>query len=115
MLVHGKKAIIGDQSEKHIKEVLKNKGIELMEIEHEEFDNIGSLIVTSKNSGIISPVFTERVVKKIEKFLSLELTETTINNRGVFLSSGIVFNEKGILLGEDSLTEEVMDATKSLS
>jgi translation initiation factor 6 len=113
--LHKGKAIIAKAAEKTIKDSLKGKGISYMEVEHDEFDTIGSLIVTGKERGMIAPVFDSRIAEKIGKFLGLEMIETTINNHGVFLSSGVCHNNSGILIGEESLTEEVMDITAALS
>ena len=113
--LHGNKAVVSKITEKTIKDYLIKKGIKLVEIEHSEFDNIGSLMVLGREKGLIAPVLEDKILLKLEKFLEIELIETTVNNHGVFLSSGISHNSNGILIGEDSLTEEVMDITEGLS
>jgi len=109
------KAIISKTTEKTIKDYLIKKGIELVEIEHSEFETMGSLMIIGKEKGIIAPVLEDKTLLKLEKFLEIELIETTVNNHGVFLSSGICYNNNGILIGEESLTEEVMDIIEGLS
>ena len=113
--LHEKKAVMGKGTDKSIKDHLKRKGYSIMEVKHQDFDNIGSLIMTGKNMGIIAPVFDEKTKRGIEEFFGIGLLETTVNNRGLFISSGIVHSEKGIIIGEDSMTVEVMDVTRALS
>ena len=109
------KAIISSNTDNNIIRALHDMGISTLIVEHEEFDNIGSMIIAGHDKGIISPVFDKRTIKKLEKHLSIELIETTVNNRQLFISSGIIHNNNGIIIGQDSITEEVMDITEGLS
>ncbi|MFT4309134.1 MAG: hypothetical protein ACMXYL_01455 [Candidatus Woesearchaeota archaeon] len=113
--INKEKAIISSNTDKNIIRALHDLGISTLIVEHEEFDNIGSMIIAGNNKGIISPIFEKRTIKKLEKHLSIELIETTVNNRQLFISSGIIHNNNGIIIGQDSITEEVMDITEGLS
>ncbi len=70
---------------------------------------VGSLASANRTHAVVSPDITEGEEKFFEKNLKLNITKTTVNFGSQFVSSGIVCNSHGFLVGDMSGGPEVQN------
>jgi translation initiation factor 6 len=74
---------------------------------------IGSLLVINNKGGLVSPVIRDDELEFIESFLKINVFSGTINSGVPFISSGLVVNDKGIIVGEDTVGRELFVLTQA--
>jgi len=74
----------------------------------------GSIGVITKKGGIFNPNLTDRDIKKIESLLGFEVGLGTVNMGNPFVSSGIIANSKGFIVGAHSSGYEIARVDESL-
>ena len=74
---------------------------------------IGSLLVVNNKGGLVSPSIREDEHIFIESFLKINVFSGTINSGVPFISSGLVVNDNGIVVGEDTVGRELFVLTQA--
>jgi len=74
----------------------------------------GSTGVITNKGGIFNPNLTDADIKKIEKILGFEIGLGTVNLGNPFVSSGIIANSKGFVVGGHSSGYEIARVDESL-
>lgn len=88
---------------------LTNKKI--IKLEHEEFASAGAVCVYTKGKYYVSQELDEKIVKEfIDKIGGVG----SINSGSPFISSGLVANKNGILIGSLSSTIEIQEVVENL-
>jgi translation initiation factor 6 (eIF-6) len=80
---------------------------ELILLNEKDFDVIGSSIKANKFGLLINPEFSEESKEKLKK-LNLKVIEGTVNDENIFVSTGLLVNDKGILVGNLTKGEEIL-------
>lgn len=68
---------------------------------------IGSLLVVNNGGGLTSPTIREDEHQFIESFLKINVLSGTINSGTPFISSGLIVNDNGMVVGEDTVGREL--------
>jgi len=68
----------------------------------------GSLAVVTDRGGIIHPDVSDEEVAEISKILKVPLEKATVNAGIPFVRSGVVANNKGVLVGENTTGPEIL-------
>jgi len=75
------------------------------------FSYIGSLISVNNKVGLVAPVIKDDERDLIENVLKIKLYEGTINGGLEFIKLGLVVNDYGVVVGEDSQGVELMNVS----
>lgn len=85
-----------NELDKQIGDVL---GVEAHTMSVADFNQTGSIIVATNTGAAIHPKATEEEIKIISSVLKVEVEPLTINGGIPYLSSGIVWNSKSLIVG----------------
>ncbi len=80
---------------------------DLVLLNEKDFDVIGSSIKANKFGLLINPLFSEESKEKLKR-LGLKVIEGTVNDENVFVSTGLLVNDKGVLVGNLTKGEEIL-------
>lgn len=110
--VGNKKIIINPHYSKDFVNSLKEQtGLEIISIDNEHFKAIGSTCKYLNNKYFISQEFEE---KEVIDFLDEIGGVGTVNKGSNYISSGLVGNSNGLILGSMSSTVEIQNIVESL-
>lgn len=113
MIVTEKMCIINEEfEEKAIKNI--EKFIPVKKGQISTFNIVGSLAKANKKGLIVSPEIQAHEEKFLEKNLGLKITKTTINFGSPYVSSGVVCNSNGFLVGDMSGGPEIQNIDTGL-
>ncbi|MGQ9781305.1 MAG: translation initiation factor IF-6 [Nitrososphaeria archaeon] len=73
------------------------------------YATVGSLIFPTNVGAIVHPLTTEKEIRQMESILKTEVVPCTINNGVPFVTSGILGNSKGIVVGNLTNGSELMN------
>ncbi len=111
--INGKRILISDNLDKSIYNELRDLGFNVNTIEIPYVDVVGQLIVTWDNLAIISPLIDENTEQDIVKYLKIKkYVKTTVNFANPFVRSGILMNEKAILVGRTTTGPELANLSE---
>jgi translation initiation factor 6 len=85
-----------NELDKQIGDVL---GVEAHTMSVADFNQTGSIVVPTNNGAAVHPKATEEEVEIISSVLKVEVEPLTINGGIPYLSSGIVWNSKSLIVG----------------
>ena len=85
-----------NEFDKQICDVL---GIETHTMSVADFNQTGSMIVSTNDGAAVHPKATEKEVETISSVLKVEVEPLTINGGIPYLSSGIVWNTRSLIVG----------------
>ena len=85
-----------NELDKQISDVL---GVEAHTMSVADFNQTGSIIVATNTGAAVHPKATEEEIKIISSVLKVEVEPLTINGGIPYLSSGIVWNSKSLIVG----------------
>lgn len=85
-----------NELDKQIGDVL---GVEVHTMSVADFNQTGSIIVSTNNGAAVHPKATEKEVETISSVLKVEVEPLTINGGIPYLSSGMVWNSKSLIVG----------------
>lgn len=85
-----------NELDKQIGDVL---GVEVHTMSIADFNQTGSIIVSTNNGAAVHPKATEKEVETISSVLKVEVEPLTINGGIPYLSSGMVWNSKSLIVG----------------
>jgi len=112
MSVSDNKIIINPNFNRNFKDKLKQKTkYKIIELEVKDYENSGSICRYLNGGFFLSQEVSEHEVKKFSKEV---LGVGTVNAGSNMVSSGIVGNKNGLLLGSMSTTIEIQNITESL-
>ena len=73
------------------------------------------MMVTTSHGGIIHPETDEDDIRKISDVLGVDIEPATINGGIPFVSSGVLANNKSIVVGSFTSGPEIMMLTRAFS
>ena len=116
ILINDKAGIISTAYDKKttakIKEAFPEVKFEQMDIS--DLSIPGSLGAVTSKGGILSPNVSDADIKKIEKLFGFEVGLGTVNMGNPFVSSGIIANSNGVLVGSQSSGYEMARIMESI-
>jgi translation initiation factor 6 len=116
ILANNEAALIYPGLEEHveekIREVLGVKKLEKRVIAH--IPTVGSLAVVTGKGGLIHPDVPDEEIKFLSEFFSVPFDVGTVNFGIPFVKTGIIANDKGALVGDQTTGPELMRIQKAL-
>ncbi len=97
-----------EYSETAMSEIRKALGVETVKAKINSLGIVGSAAAMNSKAGIVHPEISQEELKLIEKTLGIKFQRTTVNFGNPFVSSGIIMNSNGLLMGDPTTTIEVM-------
>lgn len=97
---------------KYIQDIL---GIEVIQKKVAGYHQAGVMICANKNGGIIHPETDDEDIKTISDILRVKLEPATINGGTPYISSGILANNKAIVVGNFTNGPEIMMLTRAFT
>lgn len=97
------------------KEISDALDIEIIQKKIAGYNQVGAMIVTTSSGGIIHPETDDADIKKISDVLGVNLEPATINGGIPFVSSGVLANNKSIVVGSFTSGPEIMMLTRAFT
>jgi len=72
------------------------------------YNTVGSLVFATNVGAIVHPLTSDKEIDKIKSILKTDVTHCTVNDGVPFVSSGILGNSKGIVVGNLTNGTELM-------
>lgn len=102
--------LIPSEYAKQVEDVL---GIEVIRKKVAGYQQTGAMAKANSHGGIIHPATEEEDVKTMSQVLGVDLEPATINGGSPFVSSGILANNKSMVVGSLTNGPELMMLTKA--
>lgn len=103
--------IISHELKKNLKEIERKSKKDVHILNDENYHQAGALIYSSNSKTLASSLLDNISLEKIEREID---GISTINNGSAYLSSGIVANSNGILIGDITTSVEVQTILEKL-
>ena len=97
----------------YVKKVEDVLGIEVIRKKVAGYQQTGAMAKANSHGGIIHPATEEEDVKTMSQVLGVDLEPATINGGSPFVSSGILANNKSMVVGSLTNGPELMMLTKA--
>lgn len=97
----------------YVKQVEDVLGIEVIRKKVAGYQQTGAMAKANSHGGIIHPATEEEDVKIMSQVLGVDLEPATINGGSPFVSSGILANNKSMVVGSLTNGPELMMLTKA--
>lgn len=104
--------MIPKENLKKIQDVL---GVEVIQKKVAGYHQVGAMIVATSHGGIIHPETDDEDIKTISSVLGVNVEPATINGGIPFVSSGILANNKSIVVGTLTNGPEIMMLTRAFT
>ena len=104
--------MIPKENLKKIQDVL---GVEVIQKKVAGYHQVGAMIVATSHGGIIHPEKDDEDIKTISNVLGINVEPATINGGIPFVSSGILANNKSIVVGTLTNGPEIMMLTRAFT
>ena len=104
--------MIPKENLKKIQDVL---GVEVIQKKVAGYHQVGAMIVATSHGGIIHPETDDEDIKTISSILGVNVEPATINGGIPFVSSGILANNKSIVVGTLTNGPEIMMLTRAFT
>lgn len=115
MLVNNKAAVVNEEFERE--ELISIKEVLNVNIHTRNVMNLtipGGLAVVTDRGGVIHPDVPDDEVKVLMNLFGVYIEKATVNSGIPFVKSGIVTNNKGILVGEITTGPEILRVRRGL-
>jgi len=108
-LVNNNACIVGKEFEQEeLKQVSDVLDVEVYHRNILELPIPGSLAVVNDKGGVIHPDVSDSELEDVSKFLRVGLERATVNSGVPFIKSGLIVNNKGIIVGENTTGPEIL-------
>ena len=97
----------------YVKKVEDVMGVEIIQKKVAGYHQVGAMISANSNGGVIHPETDDEDIKTISNILKVNLEPATINGGIPFVSSGILANNKAIVVGTLTSGPEIMMLTRA--
>lgn len=99
----------------NIKKIQDVLGIEVIQKKVAGYHQVGAMIVATSHGGIIHPETDDEDIKAISSVLGVNVEPATINGGIPFVASGILANNKSIVVGTLTNGPEIMMLTRAFT
>jgi len=109
MLCNNRRCLVSQLfSDKEVKEIEEALGVEVVKGRLVNMDLPGSVAVVTDHGGIIHPDASEDDLKTIRDVLGVTVERATVNAGVVYVKSGVIANNKGVVIGGNTTGPEVL-------
>ncbi len=95
-----------------IREVLGVRSVEMRRLA--DIPSVGSMLVVNSYGGLVHPSVSDEELKFLEELFDVEFLRGTVNFGLYFVKAGIVANDNGVLVGEDTTGPEIAQISQAL-
>jgi len=88
-----------DYSTKEVKIIKETLGVKVKKIDLAELKLPGALGIITNKGAIFGQLLEDKDVKKVEKYLEIEIGLGTVNRGNPFMKSGLIANSNGFVIG----------------
>ncbi|MET1160597.1 MAG: translation initiation factor IF-6 [Thermoprotei archaeon] len=108
-LVNNRAGIVGTDFERdEVSKVSDTLGIDIIVKNIMELTIPGSLAVINDHGGVVHPDISDKELEELRNLLGIFIERATVNSGIPFIKSGLVANNKGILVGEATTGPEIL-------
>jgi translation initiation factor 6 len=95
-------------SSREVREMEDVLGVEVVTTRLVNTDLLGSIVVVTDSGGVIHPDASEEDIKTLRELLGVTVERATVNAGVVYVRSGIMANNKGVVVGGNTTGPEVL-------
>jgi translation initiation factor 6 len=95
-------------SSREVREMEDVLGVEVVTTRLVNTDLLGSIVVVTDSGGVIHPDASEEDIKTLRELLGVTVERATVNAGVVYVRSGIIANNKGVVVGGNTTGPEVL-------
>jgi translation initiation factor 6 len=95
-------------SSREVREMEDVLGVEVVTTRLVNTDLLGSIVVVTDSGGVIHPDASEEDIKALRELLGVTVERATVNAGVVYVRSGIMANNKGVVVGGNTTGPEVL-------
>lgn len=95
-------------SSREVREMEDVLGVEVVTTRLVNTDLLGSIVVVTDGGGVIHPDASEEDIKALRELLGVTVERATVNAGVVYVRSGIMANNKGVVVGGNTTGPEVL-------
>lgn len=115
ILLNNKIGLVSEDVEKsEISKIKDFLGIEIYAKNIMQLPIPGGLAIVTDNGGVVHPEVSDEEVEELRKTFGFQIEKTTVNAGIPFVKSGIICNNKGILVGELTTGPEILRIRRGL-
>ncbi|MEM0379848.1 MAG: translation initiation factor IF-6 [Desulfurococcaceae archaeon] len=116
LLVNNKACIISLDFEKdEIINITDTLGVEVFQRNILNLSIPGSLAVITDNGGVVHPDVSDEDLEDLKKIFNIYIERATVNSGIPFIKSGLIANNKGVLVGENTTGPEILRIQKGFT
>ncbi|RLG80315.1 MAG: translation initiation factor IF-6 [Thermoprotei archaeon] len=109
LLVNNKAGVVSSILEpEEVRRISETLGIEILVKDPMRLNIPGSIAVVTDKGGAIHPDIEDKELEELCKILMIYIERATVNSGIPFIKSGLVANNKGILVGETTTGPEIL-------
>ena len=112
--VNDKGAVVSPAiSKENVKKIEDALNVEAIQKRVAGYHQVGAMVVSTSHGGIIHPETDDEDIKTISNVLGVKIEPATINGGIPFVSSGILANNKSVVVGSLTNGPEIMMLTRA--
>jgi translation initiation factor 6 len=94
-------------NERELEEISDALGVEVERGSVANVPTVGSVLVVTDRGGIVHPEASEEEIEALSKKFGVSIAPGTVNFGVAFIRTGLVANNKGAIVGEDTTGPEL--------
>ncbi len=115
VLANNRAAVIGKILEKHeAQKIAETLGVEYVTRDLMYLNIPGSIAVVTDKGGLVHPDISDDELRFLEEFFKVNFERATVNAGIPFIKSGIIANNHGIIVGEETTGPEILRIKRGL-
>jgi len=115
MEINDTNAIVSMGLPKKEVEAIKETGLEVLQMNIAKTDAVGSSIVLTSKSFLISPNASKEEIKRVGETLNIKGGSSTANTGDAFVRNSVLANSKGAIVGENTTGFEMNRIDEALA
>ena len=109
LVVNNKGALISNMVPRNVaKQISDFLDVECVPFNLRGFRTIGSFFAVSDNLGLVSPLIDSDGLELARSVLKVRFSPTTVNDGEMLVKLGVLLNDKGLVVGQDTTGVELM-------
>ncbi len=110
IVINNKAAIVSPSLEETTVQKIKEKtGLPIIKKSFLGIPTVGSMMVVNDHTGLAHPLIPENELEEAGRELGIEIGPATVNEGVGFVKTGVLLNNNGVIVGEDTTGPEIMN------
>ncbi len=98
-----------DLGEQEVRVIEHTLGVRVVQARLVDTNAVGAVVVFNDKAGLIHPSVPDEEIERLSRELGVRLGPATVNEGMGFVKSGVLLNNRGILVGHDTTGPEIMN------